>query len=1070
MKLIPKVISLCVLVALIVVGNLGYFVYLSIKADRIETIEQGMNSDVAFIVSQLKQDQKKFTEISQIIARNRQVKKALSLFENRGISQELNDLIEVYPFINYILVAELDGTVFSSSTRDGSKLKVNGEELLLKNVKQHPLYILPKNNKVSISAIGPDHYREIIDMANDSNNAITQWYTVNIIKRGQIIGELIISIDWRLTVNQQLEQAIRELALTKTSIVAALINNTNHEVVIAHYRDKDPKVNSHAEKFIFQSNNEELSANKLFTAGASQFTTVLIYNRQIEMSVIQTLSMQILGVTVICILLMILLLYLLLGKALLARLNKLHRFTNTIAEGKFEQQLMDLGSDEVGDLGRKFNSMVSTLNKNMTSIDKLHQESELRQVALQDLRENSRQLALVIDSTASGIWDWKIVTNDIVVNERWAEIAGYTLAELPDITPENLGEYYFPGDLIRLRENLSKHLHGETSRYSCESRMKHKQGHWVWVYDSGKVVEWDEAGKPSRMIGTHQDITIRKNNEAMLMKATLQAEQAAVAKSEFLASMSHEIRTPMNGVLGMLGLLVDSDLNDEQQHRLNIAMGSAKSLLNLINDILDFSKIDAGKVELENIDFNLRHMLGEISEAMGLQLQVKNLELILDVTKVEQSMVKGDPSRLRQIISNIVSNATKFTEQGEVVIQADLQRKNEHEWQFNCKISDTGIGIPEEKLSSLFDSFSQVDSSTTRKYGGTGLGLTIVKKLCKLMGGDIKVTSTLGEGSCFHFNVTVYTSNQSQQVLPEVDISHLSLLIVDNNSTSNAVLAKQLVHWGASVNAVHSGEEALLLCENEYTSQQQAPFDIAFIEMQMPGMDGASLGKQLKANQNLAAIKLIMMTSMSHLGDARHFADLGFNGYFPKPATTTDLFGALAVVADGGATLAAAEPLVTSHYLKSLIPIEHQSADSQTLDDIKDARILLVDDNRINQLVAQGILNEHGFHNIEIANDGVECIAKLSATTSGELYQIILMDCQMPELDGYQATQQIRAGNADALNSSVPIIAMTANAMADDRQKCLDAGMNDYIAKPIEPELLLSKLKEWLSDTQQAAS
>jgi len=1070
MKLIPKVISLCVLVALIVVGSLGYFVYLSIKADRIKTIEQGMNSDVALIVSQLDQDQKKFAEISQIIARNRQVKKALSLFENRGISQELNDLIEVYPFINYILVAELDGTVFSSSTRDGNKLKVNGEELLLKNVKQHPLYIIPKNNKVSVSTIGKDHYLSIIGIANDRNNAITQWYTVNIIKRGQIIGELIISIDWRLTVNQQLDQAINKLSTSKTSIIAALINANDNKIVIARYRDNPPKASSHVENFWFQLNNDELSANKLFSVGASQFTTVLLYNRHIEMHVIQTLSMQILGGTITCILLMIFLLYLLLGKALLERLNKLHRFTNTIADGKLEHHLTDLGSDEVGDLGRNFNNMVKALSQNMTSIDKLHQESELRRIALDDLEEKSRELAFVIDSTASGIWDWKIATKTIVVNERWAEIAGYTLAELPNITPDDLADYYYPEDIVHLQKNLSEHLHGKTSRYSCESRMKHKQGHWVWVFDSGKVVEWDETGKPSRMIGTHQDITVRKNNETMLMKATRQAEQAAVAKSEFLASMSHEIRTPMNGVLGMLGLLVDSELNEEQQHRLNIAMGSAKSLLNLINDILDFSKIDAGKIELENIDFNLRNMLGEISEAMGLQLQVKNLELILDVTKVEQSMVKGDPSRLRQIISNIISNATKFTSQGEVVIQADLQRQNEKEWQFHCRISDTGIGIPENKLSSLFDSFSQVDSSTTRKYGGTGLGLSIVKKLCKLMGGDIKVTSTLGEGSCFHFTIILQTSNQSQQVLPEVDISHLSLLIVDDNITNNAVLKKQLEHWGASVNAVHSGQDALLLCEQEYTSQQQAPFDIAFIEMQMSDMDGASLGKQLKANKNFAAIKLIMMSRMSHLGDARHFADLGFNGYFPKPATTADLFGALAVVADDGETLAAAEPLVTSHYLKNLAPIDHEPLKKEALASIKDTRILLVDDNRINQMVAQGILNEHGFHNIEIANDGVECLATLSATTSDELYQLILMDCQMPELDGYKATQQIRAGNADVLNISIPIIAMTANAMADDKQKCLDAGMNDYIAKPIEPEILIAKLVDWLSDQQQAAS
>jgi PAS domain S-box-containing protein len=1060
MKLIPKVITTCVFIAILVVGSLGYFVFSSLKYERLQTIERGMSGDVSFIVSHLEDNQRKITDITKIIARNRQVKKALSLFENRGVSQELNDLIEVYPFINYILVVELDGTIFSSSTRDGNKKKLNGEDLLLKNIKQHSLYVQPEHSLVKVSSIGQDEYLPLIGIDED----ISQWYSVNIVKRGKVIGELVISIEWRQIVIQLLDMDISKLATSNSSLIGAIIKNKVNNTIIARYHQSDSVVTKHEENTTYKSISNELSSQRKLMAGKTELTSLLIFDRNIEMKIIQSLGINILWVSLLCVIAMSILLYLLLGKILLSRIEKLHRFTKNIKQGDLDYKIENLGSDEIGDLGRDFNSMLDTLNKSMTSIERLNEESELRKHALNSFKETSNQLALVIDSTAAGIWDWQVQTGEVVFNERWAEIIGYTLDELSPINIDTWMTHSNPDDLKRSTELLEQHWSGKTSRYIFEARMRHKEGHWVWVLDSGKVVEWHEDGKPKRMIGTHQDISKRKNNEQMLIEATEKAKQAAVAKSEFLASMSHEIRTPMNGVLGMLGLVIDTDLNDEQQHRVNIAMGSAKSLLNLINDILDFSKADAGKIELENIDFNLRSMLGDLSESMGLQVQVKNLELILDVTNIEESMVKGDPSRLRQIISNIVSNATKFTSKGEIVIQAELlPNEDSSSWRLNCNISDTGLGIPNDKISSLFDSFSQVDSSTTRKFGGTGLGLAIVKKLCNLMNGDISVTSELGKGSCFNFYLTLQKSNKSQLVMPQVDMKDLKLLVVDDNKTNREVLRGQLEHWGITIFEAHNAQQALSLCESQFNDSLPL-FDIALIDMQMPYMDGAELGERIKSDKRFEKIKLIMMTSMGHLGDASYFANLGFDGYFPKPATTADLFGALSVVANGGEVLDEAEPLVTSHYLKTLIPTKNEKYSKEELDSIKDTRILLVEDNRINQMVAKGILNKLGLNNIDIANNGVECIEKLGKEKAKKCYDVVLMDCQMPEKDGYEASMEIRAGKGGELNIPILIIAMTANAMADDKQKCLDAGMNDYLSKPIDSDLLIVKLLHWLLD------
>ena len=679
--------------------------------------------------------------------------------------------------------------------------------------------------------------------------------------------------------------------------------------------------------------------------------------------------------------------------------------------------------------------------------------TERKQAELEVKRSESLMRAL-FELSPVGIALNDFETGDFLeLNQSLLKPTGYSREEFVnlsywDITPKD----------YEIEE--AKQLEGlkSTGRYGpYEKEYINNNGERYPVLLNGMLVEDPSTGK--KMIWSIiEDITDRKKSELALIQARDNAEQAVQTKSEFLARMSHEIRTPMNGVLGMLGLLQNTELSNDQQHRLTIAQSSAQSLLTLINDILDFSKVDAGKMDLEHLDFNLRDMLGEFAEAMGHQAQEKELELVIDMKQVNESFVKGDPGRLRQILTNIVGNSIKFTSAGEIVIRTELHAINDQLWKFICHITDTGVGIPEDKISNLFDSFSQVDATTTRKYGGTGLGLAIVKKLCKLMDGDISVSSVPDKGSCFSFDVQLQKSDKSQQVMPPIDMHKLKFLVVDDNATNREVLRGQLEHWGSSVVEADSGQQALAIC-NEYAEKKDKDFiDIALLDMQMPNMDGADLARQLKEDKSFSEIKLVMMTSMEYQGEEKYFSDLGFDAYFPKPTTTSDLFYALSVVAgDGEASQ------LTTHRLHESIHLNQETTAEFEKTAFSNMRILLVEDNHVNQLVATGILKGQGFKLVDVATNGLEAIASLQNAPDDAPYSIVLMDCQMPEMDGYEASRQIRAGSAGERNKSISIIAMTANVMTGDRDKCIESGMNDYIPKPVEPEALIMKLQQWLS-------
>ncbi len=561
-----------------------------------------------------------------------------------------------------------------------------------------------------------------------------------------------------------------------------------------------------------------------------------------------------------------------------------------------------------------------------------------------------------------------------------------------------------------------------------------------------------EDGKPAGVQGIARDITERKRIELEWQKASEAAEAANRAKGEFLANMSHEIRTPLNGVLGMTELALSTRLNEEQREYLTLVKTSGETLLTVINDILDFSKIEAGRLDINPIDFELRDSLGDTLKTLSLRAHEKGLELALHVAPNVPYRLQGDPTRLRQIVVNLVGNAIKFTDHGEVVLRVAVESQTENEIVLHFTVADTGIGIPSDKQQTIFAPFSQADSSATRRYGGTGLGLAISRQLTELMGGRLWVESTEGKGSSFHFTVCLQPAildSESPAPSERLDLQGLPTLVVDDNATNRRLLEEILSNWGMRPAMADGGWTGLETLRQAKSAGK--PFPLVLIDALMPDMDGFTLAERIKEDPVLSGATIMMLTSSGHRGDAARCRKLGIAAYLHKPVKERDLLQAvlLAISPDRRTTKDA--ELITRYTLRE---------EQRTL------RILLAEDDMVNRQLAEHLLRKFG-HKITSVSDGRKAVEAIQ-TAGFDGFDVVLMDVQMPEMDGVEATAAIRALEAGRPRR-LPIIAMTAHAMKGDRSRFLDAGMDGYIAKPVQSQELVSVIEQTVPKPQEAA-
>jgi PAS domain S-box-containing protein len=739
--------------------------------------------------------------------------------------------------------------------------------------------------------------------------------------------------------------------------------------------------------------------------------------------------------------------------------------TRVTTNEDYAVRAMPRGGDEVGALIGSFNQMLERIQERDKDLQGAKGELELRvqlrthelqlevnerMRAEDSLSEERKILRALIDNVPDFMYVKDVDCRFLVANLAVARQMGAKSTE--ELLGKTDFDFYPRATAEPFFEDEQRVIRSGQAEINREEEGVDAHGNVSQVMTT-QVPLRDKNGRVTGLVGIGRDITHLKKVQEEMQKAREAAEAASRAKSEFLANMSHEIRTPLNGVMGMTDLALDTELTPEQREYLETVKMSGDSLLTVINDILDFSKIEAGKIDLENIDFNLRESLEITLKTLALRGDEKGLELLCEVAPDVPEIVSGDSSRLRQIVVNLVGNAIKFTDVGEVAVKVQLESRDGSECVCRFTIADTGIGIPEDKRESIFDPFSQADTSTTRKYGGTGLGLTISTRLVRMMGGRIWVESEMGGGSQFHFTVRLGVADTKEiklgTIAPPEILRDVKVLVVDDNRTNCRILEGMLARWQMKPTSVNGGAAAL--AQLSAARKEGEPYNLILTDMHMPDMDGFALVEQIRQKPELATATIMMLTSAGHRGDAARCQELGVSAYLLKPIRQSELREAVARVL-GAREHDGAIPLITRFSLQ-----DAREPDAYL-------SVLLAEDNLVNQRLVVRLLEKRG-HRVVVAGTGLEALQALEK----ESFDLVLMDVQMPEMDGLEATTAIREKEKSS-GLHQPVVALTAHAMKGDREKCMAGGMDGYLSKPIRPQELDQLLEIYVMRRLEARS
>ncbi|WP_371188114.1 response regulator [Thalassotalea maritima] len=695
----------------------------------------------------------------------------------------------------------------------------------------------------------------------------------------------------------------------------------------------------------------------------------------------------------------------------------------------------------------------SVLDNEMVFIGILRDITERHEQQLR-LKQSEERLDAATYGARIGLWEFFPEQQVIKINRVSANMLGlgqdsefveeekdwFTLRN----SLENWTKYVHPDDRETIESHMLEYLHGQRSEFKEEMRIESGSASTKWILDIGRITETNHEGKPSRVSGVHIDITERKQLELDYIQAQQQAEEANRAKSDFLANMSHEIRTPMNAIIGMSHLALETELDRQQRNYIDKVHRSAESLLGIINDILDFSKIEAGKLEVEAIDFNLGDVLESLTNFVSIKAEEKHLELLFDIEPELPMNLIGDPLRLTQVLINLSNNAVKFTHKGEVIIKITRKFANQQYAELEFQVIDSGIGISPEQQARLFQPFTQADASTTRKHGGTGLGLAISNKLVKLMGGEIRLVSELNVGSNFSFALT-FQRQQSATRKPMLAHKKISrVLIVDDNQYALEIFQKIINNLGYEASVCDNATMALQMLKSADAEQ---PYQLVLMDWQMPSMDGIEAVRALRNDLKLQHQPIVfMVTAYGREELNMRIGDIHVDDVLTKPVTASSLHDAISNS--------------FGHTIEHDASISRRNESQEALAQLQGAHILAVEDNEINQELIFALLTQNGM-TCDLADDGQQALEKLTH----QHYDGILMDCQMPVMDGYTATKKIRQ---QSKYEALPIIAMTANAMTGDREKAIAVGMNDHIAKPVNVNHMFKTMAKWIKGNKQA--